>query len=82
VRYQLPPGLTPPEERAVLAALDQYFRLASVRPSAWALAGRTEGLGLGALQIRNQSTHAWGEIGLNPYTRLGTESLIGRGDAK
>jgi hypothetical protein len=82
VRYDLPPGLAPQEERAVRAALDQYVRLASVRPSAWALAGRAVGLGLGALQIRNQSTHPWVETGLNPYTRLGTDSLLGRGDAK
>lgn len=82
MRYQLPPGLTPEEERAIGAALDDYFGAGMVRPSRWTLAGRAEGLGLGALQIRNRSIHPWGETGLNPYTRRGIESRVGRGDAK
>ena len=50
--------------------------------SPWALAGRAIALGLGALQIRYQSPHPWGEIALNPYTRLGTEPRMGRADRK
>ena len=65
-----------------MAALDQYFGTSTVRPSPWALAGRAIALGLGALQIRYQSPHPWGEIALNPYTRLGTEPRMGRADTK
>jgi hypothetical protein len=82
LRYELPPGLTPEEERAIVAALEKYMGLATVRPSAWTLAGRTFALGLGALQIRNQVEHPWEATLLTPFTRLGTESLTGRGDAK
>ena len=82
MRYDLPPGLTPEEERAALAALDEYFTYASVRPGAWALAGRAEGSGVGALEIRNQSLRPWNEIGPHHYTRRGIETRSGRGDAK
>jgi len=82
MRYELPPRITPEEERAIVAALDQYFGTSTVRPSPWALAGRAIALGLGALQIRYQSPHPWGEIALNPYTRLGTEPRVGRADTK
>jgi hypothetical protein len=82
MRYELPPGITPEDERAIVAALDQYFGTSAVRPSPWALAGRAIAIGLGALQIRYQSPHPWGEIALNPYTRLGTEPRMGRSDQK
>jgi hypothetical protein len=82
MRYELPPGITPEEERAILAALDQYFGAGRVRPSPWSLAGRTEALGLGALQVRYQSARPWSETRLNPYTRRGSEPRRGRGDAK
>jgi hypothetical protein len=82
MRYQLPPGISPEEERAIVAALEQYFGTGRIRPSAWALAGRTEALALGALQIRYQSPHPWNQTRLNPYTRRGTEPRMGRGDAK
>jgi hypothetical protein len=80
--YQLPPGISPEEERAIVDALDQYFGAGRVRPSPWALAGRTEALSLGALQVRYQSSRPWSEIRLNPYTRRGAEPRMGRGDAK
>ena len=82
MRYELPPGVPDREARAVRAALDEYFAAGSVRPHPWGLAGRAEGLGLGALQIRNQSLHPWGETRLSHYTRLGIENRVGRGDAK
>jgi hypothetical protein len=82
MRYVLPPGLTPEEERAILAALDDFFGKGSQRPDAWSLAGRTEALGLGALQIRHQADVPWGGTRLNPYTRRGTEPRVGRGDSK
>lgn len=82
MRYELPPGLNTEEQRAIRTALDTYLGSESIRPSAWSLQGRAEGLGLGALQVRNQSPHPWGEARLNPYTRLGIESRVGRGDSK
>ena len=82
MRYELPPRITAEEERAIVAALDQYFGTSTVRPSPWALAGRAIALGLGALQIRYQSQRPWGEIAFNPYTRLGTEPRAGRGDTR
>jgi hypothetical protein len=82
MRYQLPPGISPEEERAIVAALEEYFGAGKVRPSPWALAGRTEALALGALQGRHQSARPWNETRLNPYTRRGTEPRVGRSDAK
>ena len=82
MRYELPPGITPEEERAIISALDQYFGTSAVRPSPWALAGRTEALRLGALQVRFQSLRPWGEARSNPFTRRGSEPRFGRGDAK
>ncbi len=82
MRYVLPPGITPEEERAILAALDAFFGKGSQLPDAWSLAGRTEALGLGALQIRHQAEVPWGGTRLNPYTRRGTEPRMGRGDSK
>jgi hypothetical protein len=81
-RFELPPELPPEERQAVLAAMERYFQGASVRPSPWALAGRTEALGLGALQIRFQSDKPWTEIRLNPYTRRGADPRSGRGDSR
>ncbi len=82
MRYELPPGLNPDDVRAIEAALDEYFGTARVPPDPWALAGRAMATGLGALQIRYQSVRPWGEIALNPYTRLGTEPRAGRSDTK
>ena len=82
MRYELPPGLTPEEERAILLALDEYFAYSTARPSPWALAGRTDTLGLGALQTRNKSREPWLEAGRTSFTRRGTESRVGRGDTK
>jgi len=82
-RFELPESLSPDEEAAVLAALERYFSEEHpAPPSPWALAGRAIALGLGALQIRYQSPGPWGEIALNPYTRLGTEPRMGRADTK
>ena len=82
MRFEPERKLTPEDERAVLRALEENLSRSSVRPNPWALAGRAEGLGLGALQIRHQSVLPWGEIRLNPYTRRGTEPRQGRADSK
>lgn len=82
MHVELPPGFPPEEERAVLTALEAYVQTLNPRPEAWTLAGRAEALRLGALQIRHQSRGPWRETRLSPYTRRGTETLRGRGDAK
>jgi hypothetical protein len=82
VRYELPPGLSAEDERAIVAALDEYFGAGAVRPDPWGLAGRAEALGLGALQVRHQSMHPWREATPSPFTRRGTAPLAGRSDAK
>jgi hypothetical protein len=80
MRYDLPPGLSAEEERAIVAGLDEYFGAGVVRPDPWALAGRAENLGLGALQVRHQAMRPWAGAGPPAFTRRGTEPRSGRGD--
>jgi hypothetical protein len=81
-RYRLPDDLTPQEERAVLAALEEAFGSVRQRPSAWALAGRVEAVRLGALQARRETGERWTLRANVPFARKGTTPLVGRGDAK
>lgn len=81
-RYELPPDLTPEEERIVLAALERALAAGRSRPSPWALAGRAEALRMGALQFRRQTWNAWTFRGDTPFTSGGTRPLVGRGDTK
>jgi hypothetical protein len=79
----VPDGLTPQEERAILTALERYLTSGDTRPSAWALAGRAANLRQGALQIRHQvDGTAWRETLRGPFANRGTGSVMGRGDAK
>lgn len=80
-RYELPPDLTPEEERAAIAALERALEAGKDSLSAWALAGRAEALRLGTLQVRHQQ-NGWTFRGHVPFARRGTSPLIGRGDAK
>ena len=82
VRFQVPDSLTDTERQAVEAAIEQYLAVRSRRPGPWALGGRAEALGLGALQLRFQSTTPWAETRLNPYTRRGADPRNGRGDSR
>jgi hypothetical protein len=66
----------------VLAALERALVAAGAGPPAWALAGRIEALGLGALQARRDMDHRWSFRGDFPFARRGTPPLVGRGDAK
>ena len=82
MRFELPPDLTPEEERIVLAALEHT--LGSSRrggPSRWVLAGRAENLRTGAFQARRYTDRPW-SLRVGPWARRATGSLRGRGDAK
>lgn len=81
-RYELPPDLSPEEERLVLAALEEALRASRPGASPWALAGRAEALRLGALQIRRDAETPWTFRGHLPFARGGTPPLSGRGDAR
>jgi hypothetical protein len=81
-RYELPPDLSPEEEAAVLAALEEVLGPRRGQSSPWALAGRAEALRMGALQMRRESHHPWGLRGHLPFVRPGNPPLTGRGDAR
>jgi hypothetical protein len=81
-RYELPPHLSPEEERAVIAALERLLASGQERPSAWSSAGRTESLRLGGLQVRAHGHGAWRLRGRTPFARGAPPTLAGRGDAK
>jgi hypothetical protein len=81
-RYELPPDLTPEEERLVIAALETAVRAALPRTSPWSLAGRAEALRLGRLQVRRDTETSWTFRGHIPFSRRGTQPLGGRGDTR
>jgi hypothetical protein len=81
-RYELPPDLSPEEERLVVAALEEALRASRPGVSAWALAGRAEALRLGSLQVRRDAEIPWTFRGHVPFARRGTPPLGGRGDAR
>ena len=82
MRYDLPRGLTPRRSARSRSALDDYFGVKASRPDPWALPGRAEALGLGALQLRHHRGDAWSGKELAPFTWLGNEPRSGRGDMR
>ncbi|HEX9122952.1 MAG TPA: hypothetical protein VF984_06275 [Actinomycetota bacterium] len=80
--FEVPEGLSPEEERAVLRALERYFAQESPRPHPWVLAGRIEATGWGALQARPYADSAWGMLGHARFVRPGVPILTGRSDAR
>jgi hypothetical protein len=80
-RYELPEGLTPEEERTVIAALERYFSADGQEPDRWVLAGRLDATGLGVLQARRFAKGAWGRAAHVTFTRPGTPMHFGRGDS-
>jgi hypothetical protein len=82
VRYRVLIDISDDERRVVEEALERYVAIASRRPGPWALGGRAEGLGLGALQLRFQSTEPWNETRLNKFTRRGHDPRIGAGGGR
>ncbi|MFB3738875.1 MAG: hypothetical protein ACE14W_07900 [Candidatus Velamenicoccus archaeovorus] len=80
--FQVPDGLSPDEERAVLRALERYFRQESPRPHPWVLAGRIDATGWGALQARRHADAAWSLLRHASFVRAGVPALTGRSDAR
>jgi hypothetical protein len=80
-RFELPPGLSPDEERAVITALERYFVQESPHPNPWVLAGRMDAAGVGALQSRRYMDQPWGSPQRHVFVRPGVPPLHGRGDA-
>ena len=79
--FALPDGLSKREEAAVLAALEAYFAEDVVPSSPWALAGRTDATGTGALQSRRVTGAGWRVSARAPFARSGVPPFHGRGDA-
>jgi hypothetical protein len=81
-RYELPGGLSPLEEAAVLAALERYFAEEQAPPpSPWAIAGRVDATGMGALQTR-RFAGGWRSETRLVFARRGVPPFHGRGDAQ
>ena len=78
--FDLPDGLTPEDERAILTALERYFLQESPKPTPWVLQGRIDATGLGALQARKLSREPWAVRAV--FARRGVASLLGRGDVR
>jgi hypothetical protein len=80
-RLELPDGLTPEEERAILTALERYFLQESPKPMPWILQGRIEAIGVGRLQARRYAHEPWhGQPAA--FTRTGVPNASGRGDVR
>ena len=81
MRFELPDGLSASEEAAVLAALERYFAEDQAPTSPWALAGRLDASGMGAVQARRLLGSSWRSAVRIPFARRGVPPLHGRGDA-
>ncbi len=79
-RFDLPDGLTPEDERAILTALERYFLQESPKPAPWVLQGRIDATGLGALQARKLSREPWAVRAV--FARRGVAPVNGRSDVR
>ena len=80
-RFEIPEGLTPEEERAVLMALERYFVEENPKPAPWVLQGRIEATGFGALQVRRFAREPWHGQWVE-VARKGVPPMHGRGDVR
>ncbi len=79
--FELPEGLSPEEERAILTALERYLMQESPKPTPWVLQGRIDATGLGGLQVRRYARESWrGQTA--EFARRGVPPLDGRGDVR
>jgi hypothetical protein len=81
MRYDLPDGVSPAEERAIIAALERYFAERDGRPNPWSLAGRIDAAREGVLQTRRFLRSPWAAAARGPFARPGTAPIFGRGDS-
>jgi hypothetical protein len=81
-RYELPGGLAPEEERAILLALERYLRGEVPKPDPWVLEGRLAACALGAVQGRRLMRRAWDAPVRMAFARRGFPSTTGRADAR
>jgi hypothetical protein len=81
-RFEIPEGLTPEEERAILLALERYFRGEVPKPDPWVLEGRLEACSLGAVQGRRLMRRAWHAPIRMAFARRGYPTTVGRADAR
>ena len=79
--FDLPEGLAPEEERAIMMALERYFVAENPKPAPWVLQGRIEATGLGALQVRRFAREPWHGQWVE-FARKGVAPLQGRGDVR
>ena len=80
-RLEIPEGLSPAEERAILMALERYFLQESPKPTPWVLQGRVDATGLGALQVRKLAREPWAGVRA-AFARRGVAPVNGRGDVR
>ena len=80
-RLEIPEGLSPAEERAILMALERYFKQESPKPTPWVLQGRVDATGLGALQVRKLAREPWTGVRA-AFARRGVAPVHGRGDVR
>ena len=80
-RFELPEGLDPEQERAILMALERYFVAENPKPAPWVLQGRIEATGFGALQVRRFAREPWHGQWVE-FARKGVPPLHGRSDVR
>lgn len=80
-RVELPEGLTPEEERAIVMSLERYFVQENPLPAPWVLQGRIEATGYGALQVRRFAREPWHGQWVE-FARKGVPPQHGRGDVR
>ena len=81
-RFELPEGLTPAQERAIIRALEAYFARENPHPDPWVLAGRIQAAGWGALQARHYTDDPWSLGAYAPFARRGVPPTNGRDDTR
>jgi hypothetical protein len=81
MRIELPSTVAELERRAIVTALEEYIARENAKPNSWMLAGRATVTRLGALQIRHMARNPW-DARFHPFSPVGPETLMGRGDSK
>ena len=80
-RFEIPEGVTPEEERAIVWALARYFSAENPKPAPWVLQGRIVATGFGALQVRRFAREPWHGQWVE-FARKGVPPVNGRGDVR